>query len=171
VSAGDFIVLHTKPQGLPEEVDESGSDLAASGGYDASAARDFWLRLGTGLSGSNGVLTLYASSTGLLLDAVFYTNRTSESDQDYGGFGSEALRTAVKEIVAAGGWKTAGADPVPEDGVPSAGGTSTRSLGRSSRSDDADLASDWHLVPTKGVTFGSPNSDEAYAVPTKDRGD
>jgi hypothetical protein len=45
VKQGDFIVLHLAPEGLDEERDETGSDLAASGGVDASGTgRDFWCK-------------------------------------------------------------------------------------------------------------------------------
>jgi hypothetical protein len=62
VASGEFIILHLKPQGLPEELDEL-DDVTLSGGLDASAvARDFWVRGEPGaLSGKNGVVTLSVS--------------------------------------------------------------------------------------------------------------
>ncbi|HSV56809.1 MAG TPA: hypothetical protein VLH39_06845, partial [Magnetospirillaceae bacterium] len=102
-AAGEFIVLHLKPQGIPAETDETG-DTAVSGGLDAYPyARDFWYPGSDGaLPGENGVLTLYASPTGPLQDALIYSARTSESDTRYGGFGSQALRNQARSVVKEG---------------------------------------------------------------------
>ncbi|PKL23718.1 MAG: hypothetical protein CVV47_12950 [Spirochaetae bacterium HGW-Spirochaetae-3] len=163
VEEGDYIVLHLKPQGLESEIDES-SDRAASGGLDATAgAWDLWYRGGDGaLSGQNGALSLCASPNGAFVDAALYSSRTIDSDTAYGGFGSAALRDRVGAIVAGLAW-AASDPPRPEDCAGSAGTTSTRSLCRSSSSADTDSREDWHIVPTRGSTIGSVNSDEVYA--------
>lgn len=163
VQAGDFIVLHLKPQGLSTEIDETGA-ADASGGIDAQpTARDFWFRDGAGaIPGKNGVLTLCVSPMGSLVDAFLYSDRTSESDQKYGGFGSTAFRNRVAGIVAAGGWLAEGEQPSPEDCFSSTGTTSTRSMCRSSDEADGDSRVDWHIVPTKGASPGQANSDERY---------
>jgi hypothetical protein len=163
VDQGEFIILHLKPQGLPEEVDEL-DDVALSGGLDASAvARDFWIRGEPGaLSGKNGVVTLCVSPTGAIMDAVAYSERTSESDTKYDGFGTAAFRDRVGEIVACGTWVIQGVKPAPEDCARSTGTTSTRTICRSSQSADTDRGPDWHIVPTKGISLGTANSDEVY---------
>lgn len=162
VKAGSFILVHLKPTGSPDEVDETGS-MALSRGLDASDnAFDFWLPDGTGISGTNGVLSLYNRPGGECLDAVLYSNRTSDSDESYGGFGSAEMQTRAEEIVAAGGWKSAGPQVTPEDAVSPEGSTATRSLCRSAASADTDRPEDWHVVPTRKATFGSDNSDEVY---------
>lgn len=163
VAAGEFLVLHMKPQGLGEEVDET-DDPAASGGLDAFPySRDFWYTGGDGaLPGENGVLTLYRSTTGPILDALLYSARTSESDTKYAGFGSQSLLDQARGIVAEGAWRIAGPEVRPEDAARSEGTTSTRTLCRSSNSDDTNSASDWHVVPTRGSTVGRPNSDAVY---------
>ncbi|MFH2113623.1 MAG: hypothetical protein ABIJ86_03840 [Spirochaetota bacterium] len=160
---GDFIILHLKTQGLPEELDEL-EDVMLSGGIDASTvARDFWVRGDPGaLSGKNGVVSLCVSPTGAIMDAVAYSERTSESDSKYGGFGTAAFRDRVTEIAAYGAWVIEGGSPAPEDCAHSTGTTSTRTICRSSDSMDSDTASDWHLVPTKGISLGRANSDEVY---------
>ena len=162
VKSGDYIILHTKPQNIPEEIDETESK-ESSGGLDASpAAWDFWIKGGTGLSGNNGALSLYSSYGGRVLDAVLYSNRTSLSDENYRGFGSTAMMVKADCLTAAGGWRAA-ADPVrPEDCVNPDGSTATRSICRSSASADTDAAADWHTVPTSSYTFGSINSDAVY---------
>lgn len=163
VAAGDFIVVHFRPQGTPEEVDEI---LAkdASGGLDATdTAYDFWLPEGTGISGNNGVLSLYDSPNGTILDGVLYSNRTSSSDTKYGGFGRRSTLERADELVRDGGWRGSADRVRPEDAVNPESSTSTRSICRDNRSTDTDSKADWHIVPTRGATFGAPNSDEVYS--------
>ncbi|MBU0929337.1 MAG: hypothetical protein KKA67_16405 [Spirochaetes bacterium] len=163
VSAGDYVILHLKPQGIAEETDET-VDRASSGGLDASAeAWDLWYRGGdAALPGKNGVASLYSSPVGIVMDAVAYSERTADSDENYGGFGTAALRDRVAALVAAGAW-VASEPPRPEDCARSTGTTSTRTVCRSSSSGDADSGSDWHVAPTKGATLGRVNSDDAYS--------
>ncbi len=162
VESGDFLLVHFKPQGIPEEIDETaGKD--ASGGLDASnLAYDFWMPAGSGISGNNGVISLYQRPGGEILDGVLYSNRTSESDERYRGFGTRDSLERAQELVADGGWQIAGERVRPEDAVNPEGSTGTRSLCRSSTSTDTDSAADWHIVPTLGFTFGAENSDEEY---------
>ncbi|MFP4564455.1 MAG: hypothetical protein ACLFRY_14225, partial [Spirochaetia bacterium] len=64
VAGGDYLLIHFKPQGIPEEIDET-ERTDESGGLDVSPeAWDFWVFGGSGLSGNNGVLALYASPSG-----------------------------------------------------------------------------------------------------------
>ena len=93
---------------------------------------------------------------------MLYSNRTSQSDEGYRGFGSAEMETRAEEIVSAGGWKAAGPRVTPEDAVSPEGSTGTRSLCRSSVSMDTDQAEDWHIVPTRKATFGAENCDEVY---------
>ena len=50
----------------------------------------------------------------------------------------------------------------PEAAACSAGTTSTRTLCRWSNQSDTNTNQDWHIVPTKGISLGGPNSDETY---------
>jgi hypothetical protein len=162
VNRGSFIVVHCKPTGDPVEVDET-TDRSASGGLDATdGAFDFWIPGATGLPGNNGVFSLYERPGGALLDGVLYSNRSSQSDARYRGFGSTQMLTRAEELVKDGGWKPAGARILPEDGVSPEGSTGTRSVGRSSTSADTDSMEDWHVVPTRKASFGAENSDEVY---------
>jgi hypothetical protein len=94
-----------------------------------------------------------------------YSNRTSQSDERYRGFGSQEMLARAEELVGDGGWRPAGARVLPEDGVSPEQSTATRSLCRSSGSADTDQAQDWHVVPTRQASFGLENSDEVYAPP------
>ena len=166
VSAGDFLIIHFKPEGIEEEIDETESkDL--SGGLDVSdLAYDFWIPEGAGISGNNGVISCYDRPGGAILDGVLYSNRTSDSDANYGGFGTQDSWERAQELVADGGWLIAGEQVRPEDAVNPEGSTGTRSICRSSGAadgaEDTDTAADWHIVPTLGFTFGEDNSDETY---------
>lgn len=162
VSAGDFVVVHFKPDGTPEEVDEV-SDRTASGGKSASdEGWDFWVPEGSGLSGNNGVISLTRDPFGGYLDAFLYSNRTSASDTRYAGFGSRDVMERAMEIAEAGVWQFSGEAVAPEDAVDPEPSTATRSMARSSLSADSDSKSDWHITPTSGITPGLPNTDEEY---------
>ena len=160
--AGSYLLIHFKPEGIAAEKDEV-ADSDSSGGKDTHpAAWDFWVEGGSGLSGNNGVLTLYQNPYGTLVDAALYSNRTSASDTSYRGFGSTTFMRQADEIVAAGGWITEHPLVRPEDCIYSDHSTATRSLNRSSTSADTDSAADWHTVPTSGYTFGEVNSEQRH---------
>src|SRR5271169_2027509 len=162
VAEGAFILVHWKPSGDPAEVNET-EDMTASKGFDATdSAWDMWVAGGKGLSGNNGVLSLYDRPGGKCLDGVLYSNRTSQSDELYRGFGSAETLARAEELVLAGGWKPAGARVTPEDAVNPDGSTGTRSICRQSHAVDTNSPEDWHIVPTRKATFGAENSDEVY---------
>lgn len=166
VARGAFILVHCRPAGDPAEVDETG-DPSASGGIDASpSALDFWLRGAQGLGGNNGVLSVYERPGGPILDGLLYSNRNSGSDERYRGFGGSDVLERAEELVRDGGWRIAGGRVAPEDAIDPEGSTATRSLCRSSTSVDTDGPQDWHIVPTRGSTFGADNTDEVYVPAT-----
>ena len=160
VATGDYIVVHATTDGLGEDEvegpDSSSHEQAVAGAWD------FWLAEGGGLSGNNGVITVYAAPDGALIDGVLYSNRTSDSDERYRGFGSRATMARADRLAELGGWRFAGESIAPEDAVDSGSTTSTRSLSRDSSATDTDSAADWHTVPTRGSTFGGPNRNEAH---------
>ena len=162
IAQGEYIVLHLKPQGIPEEIDEIGS-ITISGGLDASpTGRDFWSKGTSGaLPGANGAVTIFSNPLGYCIDAVIYSDRTSASDTAYKGFGTSSLLNQVQEIVNSNSWSMP--DGIkPEAAACSAGTTSTRTLCRWSNQSDTNTNIDWHVVPTKGSTLGGPNRDETY---------
>ena len=162
VTEGEYIVVHFKPEGIESETDETeATDL--SGGLDATPeGRDFWVPGGSGLSGNNGVLALYRDPFTEILDAVIYSNRTSDSDDTYRGFGSAAMLAKVDALAAAGVWTGGGLPLRPEDAVDPEDSTATRSICRASDAGDSDTKEDWHIVPTSSLSFGSVNCDEVY---------
>ena len=161
VIAGDFILVHFKPQGIPEEIDET-EHRGVSGGLDAcDTAFDFWIRDGTGISGNNGVLSLYVRPGGPIADAVLYSNRTSESDQRYMGFGMRNTMERAIELYENRGWTAMDEFIRPEDGINPDGSTGTRSICRR-KGEDTDSREDWYIVPTRHASFGKENSEELY---------
>jgi hypothetical protein len=162
VGAGDYILLHFTDEVQDGEVDEFLDRTASRGPGASDAAFDFWIRGTKGLPGNNGILALARRPGGAVMDAVLYSNRTSASDGEYRGFGSARMLARAEAITALGAWKASGARIAPEDAVNPEGSTSTRSLCRSSASQDTDAREDWHIVPTRRSSFGSVNSDELY---------
>ncbi len=58
VAKGEVVVLHCAPEGIPVEVDETGSDRTVSGGIDASiTGRDFWTDSG-GIPDETGLILM-----------------------------------------------------------------------------------------------------------------
>lgn len=163
VGAGSFIVVHLRPTGDPAEIDET-SDCSASGGSDASrTAWDLWMRDSPGLPGNNGALAVCDRPGGRCADAVLWSNRTSQSDEEYAGFGSEQMRARAEELARCGAWAATGGTISPEDAVNPEGSTGTRSICRAADGTDTNAAEDWHIVPTRKATLGSENSSEVYA--------
>jgi hypothetical protein len=162
VVAGDYLVVHFKPEGIADEVNET-SRRDASGGLDASPeAWDFWVDGGTGLSGNNGAISLCENPLGGYVDAVLYSNRTSDSDERYRGFASTKVMNRADALAAAGAWTFAGEAVAPEDAVDPEPSTATRSMARRSDGTDTNSRSDWHITPTRGLTPGTENTDEVY---------
>ncbi|MFW5688769.1 MAG: hypothetical protein ACOC1U_04275 [Spirochaetota bacterium] len=162
VTAGDYIVVHFKPEDIPEEHDELVSP-DTSGGLDAHPdAWDFWVPEGSGLSGNNGVIALCENPLGGYIDAVLYSNRTSASDEHYRGFGSRKVMERADALFAAGAWRATGPLVAPEDAVNPEPSTATRSMARASSPEDTNTAADWHITPTRGLSAGFENTDEVY---------
>ena len=162
VKTGDYIVVHFKPQGGDEEKNEV-TGKSISGGFDATpSAFDFWVDGATGLSGNNGIISLYQTPNGRMIDGVLYSNRTSQSDERYRGFGTKDVLERAEELVREGGWQITGEMVTPEDAVNPEKSTSTRSICREGTSTDTDSKDDWHIVPTRGSSFGKTNSNERY---------
>lgn len=102
VKKDEYIVLHLAPEGIPDEKDETGSDLAASGGVDSSATgRDFW-RSGSPLPDSSGVVGISIRPGAQPGDGLFYA-----PDSKSGDLPEDELSTALKLLVDAGVWPAA----------------------------------------------------------------
>ncbi len=125
VKKGDYIVLHLAPEGIAEEVDELGSELAASGGVDSSATgRDLWCAA-MGLPDASGAIALSIRPGSPSVDGLFYAD-----DSKTGAVGEGEAAKLVSALSAAGAWKLAGAAALWSDGV-QWGGSTARSMCRS----------------------------------------
>ena len=142
VKRGDYIVLQF--QSIPTSFDS----LIFYGGEE-------------GLSSNNGVLSLYASLSDEIIDAIVYSNRTSDSDTEYGGFGTRKVFEQVEELTASGQWNHNGVIQ-PESAISSEDTSATRSFNRDESSIDSNSPDDWYIVETRGATFGFPNSTLRY---------
>lgn len=162
VLTGQFIVVHFKPESIPAEVNETVS-MDESGGLDSTPSSwDYWVEGGTGLSGNNGAITLCINPMGGIVDSVLYSNRTSDSDENYRGFGSKDVMERADELFLAGAWLGEPGSICPEDAVDPEDSTATRSISRGSNSADTDSRADWHITPTRGLSVGAQNTDEVY---------
>lgn len=162
VGVGDFVVIHFRPENIPGEVNET-SHTRESAGRDASdEAWDFWVAEGNGLPGNNGAIVVCENPGGAVLDAVLYSNRSSESDDRYRGFGTSRFLSQAEELVSIGAWSSAGPTVQPEDAIQPEGSTATRSLCRLP-DQDSNSRDDWYIVPTRGLSFGSENSLSIYS--------
>jgi hypothetical protein len=150
VLAGDYLVLHLAPEGLASEVDETGSDLAASGGIDATAtARDFWSSAG-GLPDESGALALRTRPGGPSQDALFYA-----ADDKSGAVGEGKLADLLSAVGGEGAWVFGGKAAAWEDAFrwhPSAARSIYRIAGI-----DTQGAGDWLVSEASGQTPGGPN--------------
>jgi len=162
VSQGEYILVHTKAEGISEEIDET-SRLDVSGGKLASdTARDFWIRSAPGLPGNNGAVTLHARKNGPVIDAILWSDREDDKGDEKLGWTRDGFVFA-SDLAEAGAWISAsGGIPAPSDAFNVNFSTSTRSICRASTPNDTDSAEDWHIVPTRGQTFGAINTDRMY---------
>ena len=149
VLAGDYLVLHLAPEGLASEVDETGEDIAASGGVDAtSMARDFWSGAG-GLPDESGALSLRTRPGGASQDALFYA-----ADDKSGAVAEGKLADLLSEAGGEGAWVFAG-KAAWEDAFrwhPSAARSIYRIAGT-----DTQGGGDWLVSEASCQTPGAPN--------------
>ncbi|WP_143559161.1 hypothetical protein [Alkalispirochaeta americana] len=160
--AEDYVIVHFRPQNIPDEVDEI-TDKSASGGRRSHPeAWDLWVWDGDGLPTTSGGITLTAHPDGPILDAFLYSNRTYDPACPRRGFGTLAQFEIFQDVVARGGWEIAGAFVVPDDGVDPSPSTATRSINRDRSGINTRSKADWHIVPTRGATPGTPNSEDVF---------
>ncbi|MFP4644925.1 MAG: hypothetical protein ACLFM0_11270, partial [Spirochaetales bacterium] len=163
VSAGDYVLVHFRPEGESYEVNELASDLDESEGLNAHPeARDIWVEGASGLPSNNGVVAVYRTPGGDPLDAVAWTNRTRESDERYRGFGSTRMQNWVDELVDDNAWVIEGAVAWPEDLIYIDDSTATRSMNRTPDAENTTGKGDWHTAPTSGSSWGEENTVERY---------
>jgi len=162
VPSGEYILIHVKAEGIPEEIDEH-DNLSESGGLLASdTARDFWIPGAPGLPGNNGAVTLFNRKGGEVIDAVLWSDRADDSNDEKLGWTSEGYIFS-SELAELNAWEAVIAEvPYPSEAIDVSHSTATRSLCRAGTPEDSNMNIDWHTVPTRGGTFGRINTDEVY---------
>jgi len=161
IQKGEFIVIHCGKE-TEFSLSETLSTSESLSKFASDSAWDVWIESGEGLSGNNGIISLYTSPQGSLIDAVLYSNRNSGSDTNYKGFGSRALLNRVVVLADQEGWEPSDFDIIPEDGINPDNSTATRSMCRISPDTDTDSRDDWYIVPTGKSTFGEINFAGVY---------
>ena len=156
VSAGEYIVLHYRK--LEDScVDETGSNLALSGGSAATAARDFLVNNTTARISKSDVILLRERAGGNLLDAVLYSESTKTA------WKNDVIRKAAEEAVANGLWAEGS---VVSAATVSDGVTPTRTLSRQnipaiaaaqSYSGSFNGKAMWLVTKTSSASPGAPN--------------
>ncbi len=115
-----------------------------------------------GLGGNNGIISLYNSPYDDIKDVVLYSNRTSDSDESYGGFGTREVYDQVLELTCTNEWTHAGVI-IPENAINSELSTATRSCNRKEGESDTNTKNDWYITETSGATFGNENNTVIYS--------
>jgi hypothetical protein len=157
VAAGEYLVAHLRTLD-PASVNETGPDLALSGGAEALPdARDFWA--------PEAVKRLRKTDAVLLLDQedrILDGALLSENPDN--AWAKEELDRAAKLLAAQDAWQSAGGgrNLSPRDAIPTKGTTTTRTICRDEAAGDTNTAADWFIVATSQASPGKPNSDKRY---------
>lgn len=111
VKKGDFIVLHLAPEGLEEERDEIGSNLATSGGVDASGSgRDFWCKT-MPLPDESGAVAISLRPGEAPYDGLFYVDEGKS-----GAIANGKLADLIGLMAKSQAWPLSGSSASWEDG-------------------------------------------------------
>ncbi|MDC7235484.1 MAG: Ig-like domain-containing protein [Spirochaetales bacterium] len=161
---GDYLIIHCRREYTPDELSETDDRTLSTGKLSSDEAWDLWLPEDRGLSGANGIISIYNAPDGRMLDGVVYSERSSDLEDDRLGWTSRTFDAAA-DLYREGEWLFSSELIPPEEAIASHYTTGTRSLCRSSSSDDTNSQEDWHTVPTGEKSFGRANTDETYVVP------
>ncbi|MHB9152110.1 MAG: hypothetical protein ACYC2S_05635 [Spirochaetales bacterium] len=99
VAANSLIVLHAAPEAIPEEMNETGIDLSASGGVDSSVGgRDFWTDAG-GIPDETGAIMVRTREGDPPIDGIFFVSLSKTGEVD-----SAKIAALLDELSLAGFW-------------------------------------------------------------------
>ncbi len=106
---GEYIVLHLAPESTALEKDETGANLSASGGVDATpTGRDFWCTSG-GLPDETGIVVHRLREGEAPRGGLFYASESKSGNLD-----SEKISALLEELDSGGLWRSS-APPLWED--------------------------------------------------------
>ncbi|MDR1429720.1 MAG: hypothetical protein LBI85_05475 [Spirochaetaceae bacterium] len=156
VGEGEYIVLHLRKTDNAS-LDETGDDLEASEGYEASGARDFWIPGNTErLRKTDGIALV--DQDGTVLDGIIFSETSS------GSWAKENLARFAGFLNDAGAWKPSGDPPCinPSEAFSSQGSTATQTLCRDELVSDSNDPHDWYIAARNQATPGRENSTKRY---------
>ncbi len=156
VETGDFILIHFRRTGNPTEINETISPDTSNGPNTHPLAWDLWVPDTTGLSATNGAISLMGSPRGAILDGVIYSRGASGT---FEGFGSQEVLDHAEKIINSGLWVAPEAHS--SYAINPTGSTTTRSIARKHTSVgylQTGTAEDWYITHTGGVSFGEHNA-------------
>ena len=164
VKAGEYIVLHLRS--LEEACrDETGADLAYSGGTEASAgARDFWLPGSSKILHKTDALWLLDQDDEII-DAVLLSENPGAawSQKDAAiAQAAEFLSRKKAWFPASGKTPESGWIPAPGDAIVTAGTTNTRTICRDEKLPKESRAGNWYITATSCATPGKENNPKRY---------
>ncbi len=173
VQAGDYIIIHCRREegAAYQEITEETRKNQSKGKLSHPEAWDFWFPQDRGLSAKNGVLSLYESPAGRLIDGLVYSDREPDPGNDRLGWTSTTFNQVMdlfleRDLQGRPGWIFKNENLSPREAIRSTYTTSTRSLARRPPSQDSNTALDWHTTKTVksdyGRTFGEENKAESY---------
>jgi len=160
VKANEYIVLHLRT--IEEDcLDETGTNLALSGGTDAhNEARDFWLPGAKKLLHKTDALWLM-DQDGKIIDAILL------SEKDDAKWSSDKVSEAANLFGKEKAWlpsngKAAEWSPGPSDAVIAAWTTNTRTICRDNSLPIKPCAGNWYITANSSATPGRENNPKRY---------
>ena len=144
VKAGEYIVLHLRTPS-PDCRDETGADLAFSGGNEALPdARDFWVPGSVKRFRKNDVVYILDQDD-RMIDAVLLNENPGSP------WRTPALAAAAESAVSQGAWVSA-------EAFRSTSTTTTRTICRDETLEHGGRPESWYITVTSGQTPGKPNN-------------
>jgi hypothetical protein len=150
VKAGEYIVIHlrTKEEGW---ADETGEDLALSGGTDAlETARDLWIPGNKKILHKDDLVYLL-DQDGRIIDGAALT-----SDPEKPGWASEDLRKAAALFAAQDAWWP-DTSPAAALNCKAINKSTTKSISRYQNQEDNNSSGDYYLTGSGNASPGAPN--------------
>jgi hypothetical protein len=138
VKAGETVVIHTRT--LPTQtgcIDETGDNLAESGGYEATPDRDFWLP-GSAAHLHNTDVIFIMDQDDRILDGILMCEKADAWKND--------IVSAAEMLAKQGVWNGSGADSA----VPTATVTTPNRTIKRKNTPNSGGAADWEIVSSTG---------------------
>jgi hypothetical protein len=161
VKTGEYIVLHLRTVEA-DCLDETGADLALSGGKDAQDdARDLWVPGAKKLLHKTDALWLMDQDN-KIIDAILLSESTDAK------WSSDKVAEAAELLGRQKAWLPSRGDavewsPGPSDAVITAGTTNTRTICRDNETFTArSSAGTWYITATSSATPGKKNNPKRY---------